>query len=89
MDQAMSIKVTVKLFAALAQYLPSGAADNRVELEVADGTTVEQMFAKFNLPREHCHLVLVNGHFLEPSQRADHALSDNDALAVWPPIAGG
>ena len=61
----MSIKVTVKLFAALAQYLPSGAADNRVELEVADGTTVEQMFAKFNLPPEHCHLVLINGHFLE------------------------
>ena len=47
------------------------------------------MFAKFNLPPENCHLVLVNGVFVAPGQRATYVLKDNDALAAWPPIAGG
>ena len=85
----MGIKVTVKLYALLSQYLPPEAADNQVELEVAEGTTPEELFSRFNMPREHCHLVLVNGVYIEPSQRGEYALQDNDALAVWPPVAGG
>lgn len=85
----MGIKVTVKLYALLGRYLPASAADNQVELEVAEGTTPDALLARLNLPREHCHLVLVNGVYLEPSQRDEYALQDHDALAVWPPIAGG
>jgi molybdopterin converting factor small subunit len=35
------------------------------------------------------HLVLVNGKYIEPSQRASYALKEGDVLAIWPPIAGG
>jgi sulfur carrier protein ThiS len=42
-----------------------------------------------NLPSEHCHLVLVNGLFVAPGQREVHILKDGDALAIWPPVAGG
>ena len=31
------MKVTIKLFALLGQYLPDGAADNAAEIEVAFG----------------------------------------------------
>ena len=85
----MGTRVTVKLYALLGQYLPPGATDNQVELEVAEGSTLEDVFARFNVPRKSCHLVLVNGMYVEPSRRHQYTLQNNDALAVWPPIAGG
>ena len=83
------MKVTVKLFAFLGSYLPPEAADNQIDVEVDEGATPASMFAKFNLPPENCHLVLVNGVFVAPGQRASHLLKDKDALAAWPPVAGG
>ena len=35
------------------------------------------------------HLVLVNGVFVPPDERAGKCLDNGDVLAVWPPIAGG
>ncbi len=83
------MKVTVKLFALLGTYLPPGAADNQAAVEVADGATPETVMDSLNLPREYCHLVLVNGYYVEPSKRESLALSENDVLAIWPPVAGG
>lgn len=83
------MRVTLKLFAALAPHLPEGAVDNAVEIEVAEGTTVFEVFDRFRVPREKAHLVLVNGLFVAPDARAARALEDGDALAAWPPVAGG
>lgn len=79
----------MKLYALLGQFLPTGAMDNQVELDVADGATISAVFAEYNVPPEHCHLVLVNGAYVAPSERDAHALKDGDALAAWPPVAGG
>jgi len=81
--------ITVKLFAMLADYLPAGAKDNWVSIEVAEGCTVATALAPFNLPTRLAHLVLVNGTFIPPQDRASHVLAAHDVLAVWPPIAGG
>jgi len=35
------------------------------------------------------HLVLLNGHFVAPDQRATTIIQENDALALCPPVAGG
>ena len=83
------MKVTLKLYATLADYLPVGARNNRVELEVADAATVNAVLAPFSLPPKLTHLVLVNGVFVPPEARASTVLNEGDALAVWPPIAGG
>jgi molybdopterin converting factor small subunit len=83
------MKVTVKLFALLSRYLPPGASKNQAVLEVDEGATPTAVMSQLNLPREYCHLVLVNGVYLEPSAREAHILNDNDTLAMWPPIAGG
>ena len=83
------MKITVKLFALLGKYLPDGAERNVTELEVAEDATVEQVIHGLNLPLEHCHLVLVNGVYVAPSERPARALKEGEALAIWPPVAGG
>lgn len=83
------MNVTVKLYASLSQHLPSTARDNIAQIEVADGATPTDIIRALGIPAEHCHLVLINGIFVPPSQRETHALAENDALAIWPPVAGG
>lgn len=83
------MKITVKLFALLAKYLPEGAVRNEVDLEVADGASVQDVIHSLNLPSEYCHLVLVDGVYVAPSERETRALKPGEALAIWPPVAGG
>lgn len=83
------MRVTVKLYATLSDYLPSGSKNNRVELDVADAVSVQEVLQQFALPPKLTHLVLVNGVFIPPEERPKTALRDTDVLAVWPPIAGG
>ncbi|MDO8284775.1 MAG: MoaD/ThiS family protein [Rhodoferax sp.] len=82
--------ITLKLFASLTDYLPPAAKyTNFVELEVADGATITQVTEPYQLPQKLVHLVLVNGHYIAPEQRASKVLLEGDVLAIWPPIAGG
>jgi len=84
------MQITFKLFATLTDYLPPDARRaNQVQLELPEGTTVLQAFEPYALPAKMVHLVLVNGHYIAPEQRATEVLHDGDALAIWPPIAGG
>ncbi len=81
--------VTLKLYAGLARHLPPGARRNAVELDVSDGTTIDTLIDRFQVPPQSAHLVLVNGHFVPPAERDARALLDGDVLAIWPPVAGG
>lgn len=84
------MKVTLKLYASLTQHLPlERRTSNFVELEVPEGSTVTQVVEPFNLPPRSVHLVLINGAFVPPADRATRALVEGDVLAIWPPIAGG
>jgi molybdopterin converting factor small subunit len=83
------MKITFKLFATLTDYLPPGRKHNTVELELDPSTTIGELIERFNLPVKLVHLVLVNGVYIEPAQRMTRTLSDGDALAIWPPVAGG
>ena len=83
------MKITLKLYAMLSMYLPSGTQDNQIDIEVEDNATPASVLAKYMVPPENCHLVLINGVFVAPGQRELHQLDENDAVAVWPPIAGG
>ncbi len=84
------MKVTLKLYATLSDYLPDAARkSNALELDLAAGTTPAQIIETHNLPQKLCHLVLIDGVFVPPAQRAKRALADGETLAIWPPIAGG
>ena len=83
------ISVTLKLYASLGAYLPPGAERNSATVEADPGVTVQALLDHHNVPREACHLVLLNGIFQPRDGRAAAHLKDGDVVAVWPPVAGG
>ena len=88
------MRITFKAFATLGDYLPREheghrRSGNELPMDVAEGTTLQAVIDRFPLPRALVHLVLVNGEYILPSERAAHVLREGDAVAIWPPIAGG
>ena len=84
------MKITLKLFASLTDYLPPEVRhSNMLALDIAPGASILQVIAPFALPEKMVHLVLVNGTYIEPEKRGTRTLTDGDVLAIWPPIAGG
>ncbi len=83
------MRITLKLFATLGQYLPSEARSNAVEVDVPDGATAHEVLDRFSVPLDKVHLVLLNGVYLDARARDERRIRSNDALAVWPPVAGG
>lgn len=83
------MKVTLKLYASLGNFLPAGADRNAIVVDVPDGATVHQVLARHQVPMETCHLILVNGLYAPLASADSKRLADGDTLAVWPPIAGG
>ncbi|MDO9286598.1 MAG: MoaD/ThiS family protein [Aquabacterium sp.] len=84
------MNITFKLYASLTEYLPAEARRaNRVELDIPPEATIAQIVEPYGMPPKLVHLVLVNGVFIAPEDRATRTLVDGDVLAIWPPIAGG
>ena len=83
------MKITLKLFATLGQWLPEGANANAAQVQVADGATAHQIIDQFGVPRDKVHLVLVNGAYLDAAARDASNINEGDVLAIWPPVAGG
>ena len=84
------MKVTLKLYATLSDHLPDKARKtNALELNLEPGTTPAGVIESQNLPLKLCHLVLIDGVFIPPAERAGRTLNEGETLAIWPPIAGG
>ena len=86
----MALRIPFKLFATLQDYLPAEAKKtNALSLDLEPGTTVAQLVERFALPLKLVHLVLIDGTFVPPAERAGRVLKDGETLAIWPPVAGG
>ena len=85
------MKITLKLFASLTDYLPAQRerGSNFVDIDVRQGASIVEAVAPFQLPQKMGHLVLVTGIYVPPAERSTRCLSEGDVLAIWPPIAGG
>ena len=86
--------MTFKLYAMLAVHLPNEYRGhqrdgNELALDVPDGATVAEVIKQFQLPEKLVHLVLVDGKYIAPPERSQRVLKEGEALAIWPPIAGG
>jgi molybdopterin converting factor small subunit len=84
------VQITFKLYASLTDYLPADRrTSNWMLLEIEPESTIAAIIAPFNLPMNLVHLVLINGVYVYPVDRATRTLVEGDVLAIWPPIAGG
>ena len=83
------VKLTVKLFASLGEFLPPEARNHQVQMEFPDGTTPVQVLDRLKVPVERAHLVIVDGVFVPPSERSTRALAEGQEIAFFPPVAGG
>ncbi len=83
------MQMFIEFYASLMPLLPPGGERFRREISVEAGTTVQQVIDRFGISAEQAHLVLVNGHFVNPDERNDKQLNEGDTVAVWPPVAGG
>ncbi len=83
------MKVTLKLYAILSDYLPGDASEHATRVEISGSTTPYDLIDRYKVPREQAHLVLLNGVYVEPADRDKPGLNDGDTLAIWPPVAGG
>ncbi len=82
------MKITLKLFAGLSDYLPAGADGNAIEICAPPPLTPRMLIEQHRLPRAEIKIVMINGEFLPPE--AHHTpLQDGDVMAVWPSIQGG
>ncbi|MEQ8321059.1 MAG: MoaD/ThiS family protein [Rhodospirillales bacterium] len=83
------MKIRIKLYASLAEYLPADAVKNEADMEINDGSTPTQVILRLGLPEKMCHMVLINGVYIAPEERSEKSLEAGDHLAIWPPVAGG
>ena len=84
------MKITLKLFASLGDYLPANdRIGNVTQIDIDPQMSILQIIEPYGLPMKLVHLVLVNGVYIAPQARGTTTLAEGDALAIWPPIAGG
>lgn len=83
------MKIRIKLYASLGEFLPPDAVKNEVDMEVNDSVTPTQVIMRLGLPEKMCHMVLINGVYIAPDERGVKLLEAGDHLAIWPPVAGG
>jgi sulfur carrier protein ThiS len=83
------MKIKLKLYAMLTDFLPQPSVRNETMIEIDEQTTIAQIIDRYKLPAEWVHLVLLNGVYIYPLEWQGKKLHEGDALAIWPPIAGG
>ena len=84
------MRITLKLFASLSVHLPAEVRSRlRVELDAELGTTVAELIRRQGISEGQCAIVLVDGVWLAPAERAGRVLAEGEVLAIWPPVAGG
>ena len=84
------IRMTLKLYASLTKYLPEKfRKSHAMPMEIDASATIDSIIGPLGMPAGSVKLVVLNGVFVPPSQRAVKRFVDGDVLAIWPPIAGG
>ncbi len=82
------MKITVKFFSSLMEYLPKNIEGNAVVLDESASITPNQILQRFHVPDAEVRTVMRNGVFL-PLDARDEKLEEGDVLTVWPAIQGG
>ena len=83
------MKIQFKTGGLFVEHLPAGSTGNTAELDVSDGATPMDIMRQLKMPTDENYLVSLNGEVVVISERATRVLSENDQLAIMPPLKGG
>jgi len=83
------MKISVKLFGALRQYLPAGSSFNACNLTIAEKSTIADVLTLLPIPEDKAFLVLFNDTKIDKEIYADTKVSAADEIVLLPPIKGG
>lgn len=79
------MEIEIRLFANLAQLLPSGSKNKRAKITVKDEITVDELLKELKIPGNVTNVIMVNG----THQNKTTKLNEGDVMSVIPPVTGG
>jgi molybdopterin converting factor small subunit len=79
------VRVEVRLFATLRQYLPPDGRDGSAVVDVPDGSSARDVARRLGIPLDLERVMLVNGRDADP----DRPLAPHDVITLFPPLVGG
>lgn len=79
------MKISVKLFASLGRYAPSGASAKPFDVAIEEDATLQRLMDQLGIPQGEVRLMFVNGRAKTPEE----ALRPGDEVGFFPPIGGG
>ena len=77
--------VEVRLFATLAQFLPSSSKAGTTVLDLPEGATIADVMRRLRIPAGLECVLLRNG----ANADAEARLREGDVIDIFPPLAGG
>jgi len=80
------MRVEVRLFATLADYVDRARAAEAFEVEIPDGSTVADLIDALGLPPGEIHLTVVDGR---PVNDQAARLAAGGRVSLFPPVGGG
>ncbi len=79
------MKVSIKLFSVLREYVPGYDPRKGVETELPPGSTVADLITHLGIPVAKAPVVTCDGRVLQPSD----IIKYNSTLHIFQPVAGG
>jgi molybdopterin converting factor small subunit len=79
------MKVTIEIFGSLRKHVPDYDPDRGVEVDLPVSATLNDLFARLNLPVTERNLVTVDRQMAED----DVELTDGASVCVFPFVGGG
>ena len=79
------MRVTVKLFATLVRFKDGSRAGRPFDVELPEGSIVQDLVDLLKIPIEETHIVFINNIIEERGSK----LNDGDVVGMFPPVGGG
>jgi sulfur-carrier protein len=79
------MKIELRLYASLGQYLPENKEGNSCLVEVRPGITIRDLFLRLHIPLEAPKIIFLNGIHAQGGE----VLKEGDRVGAFPPVAGG
>ncbi len=79
------MRITVRLFATLTRLIKDTKAGAPFDVDVVDGSTLNDLVRFLKLPADQVKVIFINGR----AQELSYILKADDEVGIFPPIGGG